>query len=350
MRVLVAEDSQVMRELMVHVLESDSAMQVVGAVASGEEALAAVQRLKPDVVAMDYQMPGMDGMAATRRIMETCPVPVVIVSASVSGDEGRRAFQVLDAGALALVEKPPALDHPRHPSIARELVQTLRLMSEVKVVKRWPRRVRAAQPVPPAIASASAPLRFVAIGASTGGPIVLKTILAGLPRPFPVPILIVQHIAAGFTEGLAGWLSQASAMPVRIAAHGERPLPGHAYLAPDDRHLRLGHDGRLALSAGPPENGHRPSVSHLFRSVAALGRGVVGVILTGMGKDGAEELKVMKESGAVSIAQDKESSTVYGMPGHTVAIGGATHVLPPAAIAAALARLAAADSGNGTAS
>jgi two-component system chemotaxis response regulator CheB len=163
---------------------------------------------------------------------------------------------------------------------------------------------------------APAAIRVVAIGASTGGPLVLQTILSGLPQDLPIPVLLVQHMAPGFVQGFAEWLAQSSGFPVHIPTDGEYPLPGHAYVAPDGVHMGVGTAGCIILREDEPENGLRPSVSYLFRGVAQVfGRQAVGVLLTGMGKDGAEELKLMKDGGAVTIAQDKKSSVVHGMPG-----------------------------------
>jgi two-component system chemotaxis response regulator CheB len=183
-------------------------------------------------------------------------------------------------------------------------------------------------------------VNLVAIGASTGGPLVLQTVLSGLPGNFSLPVLIVQHMAAGFIQGFVEWLTPTSALPLHVATHGEQILPGHAYIAPDGFQMKLELGKRLSLTKDEPENGHRPSVSYLFRSVADLcGPKAVGVLLTGMGKDGAEELKRMREKGAVTIAQDQESSVVHGMPGEAIRLEAATYVLPPHRIAAALANL-----------
>jgi two-component system chemotaxis response regulator CheB len=177
----------------------------------------------------------------------------------------------------------------------------------------------------------------VGIGASTGGPPVLQAILSALPRDFPAPILIVQHIARGFLPGMVEWLGQTTGQHVHIAAHGAVPLPGHAYIAPDDFQLGVSSGGRLTLARDEPENGLRPSVSWLFRSLADnQGSGAVGVLLTGMGKDGAAELKRMRDRGSMTIAQDRESSVVHGMPGEAIALDAATQVLSPDRIAAAL--------------
>lgn len=343
-KVLVVEDSPVVRELLVHILASDPRIRIIGTAADGEEAMEAVKRYRPDVVAMDVHMPKMNGFEATRKIMETFPTPVVVVSGSSSHDEVAATFHALEAGALALVEKPAGIGRPGYEEAAKQLVQTVKLMSEVKVVRRWPKR-EAAVPAAPAreeveLKLAPTEVKLVAIGASTGGPVVLRTILSLLPKNLSVPIVVVQHIATGFTGGLAEWLAQSSGFPVHIATHGEYLLPGHVYIAPDGLQMKVEVGNRITLSPGEPENGHRPSVSCLFRSVATvLGRNAVGVLLTGMGRDGAEELKLMKDKGGITIAQDQESSVVHGMPGEAIALDAATYVLSPDKIAAVLGSL-----------
>jgi two-component system chemotaxis response regulator CheB len=329
--------------LLVHVLESDPLIRVIKTVNDGQAALDFMQESQPDVVLMDVNMPGMDGFQTTRRIMETRPVPIIICSA-IDPKEVATTFRVLEAGAVACVEKPVGRDHCDYARMAAELRLTVKLMAEVRVVKRRTRT--GSNPAPPP-ASPTAEVRpcregiaCIGIGASTGGPPVLQTILAGLPEDFPVPILIVQHIAQGFLPGLAEWLHQTTGLQVQIADHGVTPLPGHVYLAPDDFHLGLGAGGQIVLTRSEPEEHLRPAVSCLFRSLArAGGPGAVGVLLTGMGRDGAVELKRMRDRGAITIAQDRESSVVHGMPGEAIALGGATHILPADRIAGALLTL-----------
>jgi two-component system chemotaxis response regulator CheB len=335
----------VLRELIAHLLESDPQLRVVGTAANGQQAIDEVQRLRPDVVTMDYHMPTVDGMEATRRIMQTQPVPIVIVSGSSAADETQAAFRLLEAGALAVVEKPRGFGGPASDPASSHLVRTVKLMAEVKVVRRWG-GVRS-HGAPPPLPAANPPkltrgnARGIVIGASTGGPVVIKTILAGLPRNLPVPVLIVQHIAPGFIEGLVQWLSVATGFPVHIASHRLRPEPGHAYFAPDGHQMRLAHDGTIVLGDGAPVNGHCPSVSCLFASAQAVwGRETVAVLLTGMGRDGAQELKQLRTAGAVTFAQDEESSAVNGMPGEAVRLGAAMHVLAPKEIAEMLSGLA----------
>ena len=272
-RVLVVEDSSVVRALLVHILRSDPDIEVIGTASDGAEALEFIAGQKPDVVTMDIHMPRVDGLEATRRIMETQPVPIVIVSANWNADEVATTFRAMEAGAVALVEKPRGMGHPDSEAMAAKLVQTVKTMSEVRVVRRWARARPAgsASAAPPAsdLRRTTAPLHLVAVGVSTGGPPVLQTILSGLPKDFPVPLLIVQHIAAGFIGGLVDWLGPATGWPVHVAVHGQEPLPGHAYFAPDGAQMGIERSGRrIALSEdAAPENGLRPAVSYLFRSV-----------------------------------------------------------------------------------
>lgn len=352
-RVLVVEDSATMREFLLQILGSDPAIAVVGTAETGEEAIEAVLRTRPDIVTMDVHMPRMNGFDATRRIMETHPTPIVIVSGTTDAADTARAFRGIESGALALLRKPAGVGHPDHEQSALELIRTVKAMSEVKVVRRWP-RFRPVEILPADSVSTGFPfqsahtqIRIVAIGASTGGPPVLQTILAGLANDFPVPVLIVQHITPGFTQGLVELLAQSSNLPVHVAEHGQSVLPGQAYVAPDGLHMAVGADGRIQLTTDEPENGLRPSVACLFRSVAqAYGQSAVGVLLTGMGKDGAAELKLMRERGAVTIAQDRDTAVVHGMPGEAIRLGGATYVLPPEQICQALTSLTTKTVGN----
>lgn len=343
-KVLVADDSPVTRMVLLHVLGSDPTLQVIGTVTDGQEALDFLASGgRPDVVLMDIHMPRLDGFEATRRIMETHPLPIVICTATDDPRELAVAFRSMEAGAVACVEKPLGTGTPEHEARVQNLLQTLRLMSEVKVVRRWARARTPGAAVPSEAPKTRNGVRLVGIGASTGGPPVLQTILSSLPKEFPAPILIVQHIARGFLPGMVEWLNQTTGLRIHIATHGATMLPGHAYIAPDDFHMGLAAGtgiaagGRLILAREPPENGLRPSVSYLFRSLADhCGAGAVGVLLTGMGKDGAAELKLMRDRGAVTIAQDRDSSVVHGMPGEAILLGAAQHVLPADRIAGAL--------------
>jgi two-component system, chemotaxis family, protein-glutamate methylesterase/glutaminase len=344
-RVLVVDDSPVARELLIHILSSDAGIQVIGTAVNGREAVDFVARNKPDLVTMDIHMPEMDGFEASRKIMETAPVPIVIVTGNPDMRDLEASFQAIEAGALTVLPKPLGIGHPDHEKSAGNLIRSVKLMSEIKVVRRWIRPEKK-QPQPLTgsmcdISPRSAPVKIIAIGASTGGPPVIEKILAALPAGFPAPVLIVQHMAEGFIPGFAEWLGQTSSVPVHVAFNGSMTRPGHVYVAPHGKQMRIDAAGRIFCTNDSPENGLRPSVSYLFRSVAeAFGNNAVGVLLTGMGRDGAVELKLMQERGAVTIAQDKESSAVYGMPGEAVRLNAAHYVLPANKIAMTLASIA----------
>ncbi|SEK85829.1 protein-glutamate methylesterase/protein-glutamine glutaminase [Nitrosovibrio tenuis] len=352
-KVLVVDDSPVVREFLVHIFNSDPDIRVVGIACDGEEALRAVRRQRPDVITMDIHMPKLNGLDATRAIMETEPTPIVIVSGTEDPSEVATTFNAMDAGALAVLRRPAGIGHPDHEAMAQDMVQTVKLMSEVRVIRRWP-GMRTAAPAPrpeipraetslsenARLARESAKPRIVAIGASTGGPPALETILASLPKDFPVPILIVQHMSPGFIRGFARWLANSSRLPVRVAAHGESLLPGHVYVAPDEYQMKVEREGKIALTKNDPEHGLRPSISYLFRAVAEVyGADAVAGLLTGMGRDGAKDLKLLKERGAITFAQDKDSSVVHGMPGEAIKLDAAMLILPLEKIAAALTNL-----------
>lgn len=342
-KVLIAEDSPVMQQLLIHAISSDPIFKIVGIADDGAEAIEAAKELNPDIIAMDWHMPKIDGKEATRIIMETNPTPIVIVTGSLSSKDVMFSFSMIEAGALAIVKKPPSVDHPDYKKETQELIQTLKLMSEVKMVKRIKPASQKYIPSKPVIAKSikeDSATQVIAIGTSTGGPLVLQKILSGLPKNISVPILIVQHISHGFTEGFVEWLKSTTNFPLHIASHGEYPLPGHGYIAPDDFHMGVESGPKIILSNHEVENNLRPSVAYLFRTVALVfSSRAVGVLLTGMGRDGADELKLLKDKGAITIAQDKESSVVHGMPGEAIKLNAATHILSPEEITTTLIEL-----------
>jgi two-component system chemotaxis response regulator CheB len=342
-RVLIVDDSASIRMVLERIFNDDPACQVVGTASNGDEALSAVQRLAPDVVTMDIYMPGMDGLEATRRIMETHPTPIVIVSGNLDAEEVLSSFRAMEAGALLAMPKPRGAAYPGHEADIALLLGKVKLMAGVKVVRRWPRgeKKTSATSCPVTSIQAKAVPLIVALGASTGGPVVINTILSSLPPDFSLPFLVVQHMAPGFTDGFVDWLKISSRLPVQIAHHDEQIRPGNVYVATDGLHLEAAIGGRIRLSGNNPENGQRPSVSALFRSVAEVyGNKAVAVLLTGMGDDGAREMKLLKDRGAVTMAQDRESSVIFGMPGEAVKLGAADYVLPPDRIVATLEQLA----------
>jgi two-component system chemotaxis response regulator CheB len=335
-KVLVIEDATSMGPRLAHVLSADPGIQIVGTAESEPAALELLARCKPDVATVDTSLRRADAFDLTRRIMERHPIPVVMVGAICRPQEVAMTFAALEAGAVAVAGKPEAPGHSDHPQQARQLAQTIRAMSEVRVVRRRAR----ARPAGASLAANLAPpprqckISAVAVGASTGGPLVLQIILARLTKDFSAPLLIVQHIAPGFAGGLAEWLTVSTRFPVRVAAAGDALMPRHAYLAPDGCQMGVGRDGCIALGADGSNAAPCPSVSHLFASVGqAFGASTAAVLLTGMGVDGAEELKHLREKGALTVAQDRESCVVYGMPGRAVAIDAAMYVLNPEGIA-----------------
>ncbi len=341
-RVLVVEDSPVVREMLVRALDVSCDLSVVGTAVNGEEAIEAALRVKPDIITMDIHMPGMNGIEATRHIMETHPVPIIVLSGSIDPGDASMIFETLNAGAVAFIAPPAGLGHPEHEEGVRKLVQMVRLMSEVKVVRRWPKQKQASlRRMPDRAVTLPAKISLVALGASTGGPIVLQSLLSSLPRDFPLPVLVVQHMSSGFLPGFVEWLSHTSAMPVRLAVDAETLLPSRVYVAPDGFQMKVVRGGKIALVRDVTQKDGCPSVSFLFRSlVEVYGKTVVAGLLTGMGRDGAAELKLLRENGAITFAQDKESAVVHGMPGEAIRLGGAAFVLNPEEMVTFLVELA----------
>lgn len=342
-KVLIVEDSPVMQQLLAYTITKDPVFTIVGIAENGEEAIKAVKKYHPDIITMDWHMPKLDGLQATRMIMETNPIPIVIVSGSSTATDVGFSFRMIEAGALSIVKKPLSVDHPDYQKEASLLIQTLKLMSEIKLVRRIPYTKKIQEQIKTSInneINEQSEIQAIAMGASTGGPLVLQKILSGLPRNLPFPILIVQHISPGFIVGFVEWLNNTTNFPIHIATQGEYMLSGHAYVAPDNFHMGVETKSRILLSTHEPENGLRPSVAFLFRTTAQVyGSKAVGVLLSGMGCDGAEELKLMKENGAMTIAQDFESSAVHGMPGEAIKINAATHVFSPDKIVMAITSL-----------
>lgn len=335
-KVLVVDDSPVMRELIADILRSDKCIEVIGVASNGKEAVEFVKKNKPDIITMDITMPIMDGLEATQIIMETNPVPIILVTGLVNSNDIDRSFSAVKAGAVSIMEKPLGMGHKDFNKISQNIIDMVKLMSEIKVVRRKAVNKSSSNNAIKGINGKQAlnNVKAVAIGVSTGGPTVLQTIFEKLPLNIKIPILVVQHIAPGFLDGLIDWLSKYTKLPIQVASQGEAILPGHIYFAPDGFHMKIGKGGHILLSNGEKENGLKPSVSTLFRSVQSYyGKNSMAILLTGMGKDGALELKNLKDNGAITVAQDKETSVVYGMPGEAAKLNAATYILSPEKIA-----------------
>jgi two-component system chemotaxis response regulator CheB len=330
-RVLVADDSELFRELLSRVVASEPGFEVVAVAADGDEAAGLARKHKPDVITMDLNMPDADGYSGIARIMAATPTPILVLTANRVEAVG---FRALSLGALDILEKPQAgsdLD-----DYGRVLRSRLRLLAGVKVIRHM-RGLRERSAAAPRASTRQAEL--VAIGASLGGPRALAALLRGLPTSFPAPIAVVQHIADGFTEGLASWLGSETRLEVREARDGEPLVAGRVVIAPSGHHLVVA-DGCVRLSDGPPVDTFRPSVTPLFLSAArAYGARACGVILTGMGRDGAEGLKAIHDAGGPTLAQDEATSAVFGMARAAVEAGAVDRVLPLDEIPRALLEL-----------
>jgi two-component system chemotaxis response regulator CheB len=335
-RVLVVEDSRAQRELLVRLLEAAGYFRVVGTAGTGQEAVDATLRLRPDIIAMDIHLPVFDGYEATRRIMQKCPTPIVMVSNSI-GDAARRSLEAQTVGALAVVRKPGSQQHNDHVRDRDTMLRTLRLMADVPVVTRHAPRtsrqrgtgiLRGKEPQPP---------KLLAIASSTGGPAAVQLLLRGLGPGFPLPVLLAQHISRGFVEALVDWLNTTTPLTIRVVHSGEHMLPGHVYLPPDDQHILVREQGFVMLRPQAAGDRYCPGGDYLFSSVAKVyGPQAIGVILTGMGSDGSEGLRELHDRGALTLAQDEASCVVYGMPQAAVARGAVTRVEPLANLANAV--------------
>jgi len=343
-QVLVVDDSPTVRCYLSEVIREHPRLELAGIAVDGLDAVARVAELCPDVVLMDIEMPHLNGIEATRRIMAENPVPIVICSAVLDRDLVAKSYHAIAAGALMAVVKPAGIGSPGVRRTVDELLHKLELMAAVKVIRRKPTMV---SPKTRGLVTSFSgerlkllqalwrrPPGLVAIGASAGGPQILQTILARLRQDFPLPILIVQHIAAGFLEGLIDWLQSDCSLDLRIAREGEKPRPASVYFAPDDHHLEITADFTLKILDSAPEYSVRPAVAPLFRSLARLdGNSALVVLLTGMGRDGAREMLDLHRAGFPTLAQDAASCLVDGMPGEAERLGAVDVRLPPEKIA-----------------
>jgi two-component system chemotaxis response regulator CheB len=298
-RLLLVEDSPVALAVLQRMLRGLPDMEVVGVARNGQEALGLIPTLKPTLICTDLHMPKMNGLALTQEVMARFPCPILVVSASVREEDRQTVFELLEAGALDIFPKPRAGLSADYDKARAELLAKIRVLAGVSVFthrrRSGPGAVQETVALP-AVPAALAP-RLLALGASTGGPQALLSILQPLPRSFPAPILCVQHISDGFLQGLVNWLDGCCSLRVAIAAPGDRPQPGVVYFPPERHHLEVGPQGQLLTTQGPPVAGHCPSVTVLLKSVAAVyGAAAVGMLLTGMGRDGADGLLALAQA------------------------------------------------------
>jgi two-component system chemotaxis response regulator CheB len=378
-RVFLVDDSPVALTLLKRMLATSSDIEVVGTARNGKEALSMFADTRPKVICTDYHMPTMDGLELIREVMVSYPRPILVISSAVDRTDPGKTYALLQAGAVDVFPKPTVSDP--FEETARQLVQKIRILAGVFVITRRPQepgpiKVRPPEPqssltqkmpgqekaapleraktvqdwlpaLPPVRTPSSGlpnkpkvPVRMVVIGSSTGGPQVLQAILSKLPTTIPCPVLCVQHISKGFLTGLVDWLHSQCRLQVKIGVEGETALPGIVYFPPEGMHLEVDSRGRLTTSQAPPVDGHRPSVTVTFQSVARhYGNSGVAVLLTGMGSDGASGMQSVFQAGGLTIAQDESSSVVFGMPKQAIELGAAQYALPPDEISQALLRV-----------
>jgi len=339
-RVLVVDDSRVQREMLIQALSQDRQLQVVGSAGSGVEAIAQFGRLNPDVVTMDLRMPHMDGLETSAALLKLRAVPILMVTGSVSRFDQKLVSKALELGILAVTHKPGSLEDF---GALRQLVKGL---SQVRLVRRTRETHTEASLERPLSARALdlGRIEIVGLVASTGGPQVLERILRGLPAHFPLPILVVQHIASGFAQSMVDWLAPLCRVPVRMAERGH-PLERGVWFAGEghltvQRGTSINPIGTLSNSLEMPVDGHRPSGTVLLRSLAReYGPRALGAVLTGMGEDGAAGLRELRSSGGLGVAQDPETASIASMPRAAIA-GGVDAVLSPGELLTLLERLA----------
>ncbi|STX29953.1 fused chemotaxis regulator; protein-glutamat [Legionella beliardensis] len=339
-KVLIADDSKVSTQLLAAILEEASDIQVIATARDGIEAIQLTKQLKPDLITMDIFMPNMDGIDATRTIMAECPTPIIIISSQYNKTMAENSFNALEAGALSIIEKPKGPAANDFAEAKKFILHSIRALAGVPVVTRKRTKPLDSSPPEPNIEQN---FKILALGSSTGGPAALSCILQGLSSDFNLPIVITQHITKGFLEGLISWLQHQTPLKLEIAKHRQLLKPGHVYFAPDDFHLTVARglvEPIAILEDSMPINHFKPSANVLFTSIAeSYPNKAIGGILTGMGRDGAEGLLLMKKSGCYTFAQSKSTSVVFGMPGAAVEMQAINKIIDLEQISKFLAKI-----------
>jgi two-component system, chemotaxis family, protein-glutamate methylesterase/glutaminase len=334
-KVLLTDDSLLTRAILRDIFRATADICVVGEAENGQEAVAQTGQLRPDLIVMDLMMPIMDGLVAIEEIMAQFPTPILVLSATIDEKEVNHAFAAIKKGALDVMEKPGrGLDGSN--GFAARICEKVRMLARIKVIRR---RRASREKEEPRLSFAGGDRNILAIGASTGGPKAVMSIIRTLTADFPAAVFVVQHIASGFAKGFAQWLGRESAIRVRLAEEGLAFRTGEVLVAPNDSHMVI-DGGRIRLLQEMPVNCCRPSIDVLFDSLAAEhGARTVGVLLTGMGRDGAQGMRRIKEQGGVTIVQDEESCAVFGMPKAAISLAAVDKVLPLVRIPEAIVQL-----------
>lgn len=332
-KVLIVEDSPLMAKILVTLLNTDPEILVAGIAKTGEEAVRVTPILKPNVITMDIHLPGMDGLEATKQIMAFSPTPILILSSSVLRAKSEKiAFEAMTYGAMDILEKTLFERDKVDEAAKADLIDKIHLLSRVPVIShpmaRFESRKKKALALP-RVSEEGAEGRVVGITASTGGPQALLEIFKTLPKNFSVPVVVVLHISPGFVEGFVEWLNQNSNLYAKVAQNDEALKPGTVYLAPAELQIRVNESGKIELRKEPPVGGHCPSGTVLLQSMArSLGRKGLGIVLTGMGRDGADGLRSIRAAKGHTIVQDEESSMIFGMPKAAIELNAADEIVP----------------------
>lgn len=340
-RLLIAEDSPTAREMFSYLFDNEPDIEIVAMAKDGEEAIKLVDYYKPDLLLMDVNMPNINGYESSKIIMNTNPLPIILMSATFDVKEVKNVVDIMKIGVLGVYEKPYGFGHPRCEELYNEISSAIRLMSEVKVI----RQINFDKKVDKVSKNKFKPIqnktfKYILIGSSTGGPPVLQNILRSLPKDYPFPILIAQHMSSDFISSFVEWLNFECDINVKLAVKGESLKTGTVYIAPSGYHLCLWHD-KIDLRKATCEEHNIPSISKLFGSVDnESASNTVAIILTGMGRDGADEIKMLRDKQALTIGQNKESCAVYSMVYEAQKIDALDYILPPEKIAELLIQLA----------
>ncbi len=351
-KVFLVEDSPVALTILQRVLNTTSEVQIVGTATNGMIALEQIPHLKPDIICTDLLMGKMDGLELTKQLMAVHPIPILVISEVVTDNDTKKIGQLIEAGVLDVFPKPKTGLIQDYEKQQQALVQKIKLLSGVQVFSRKinpssspqiehqaPVNIKFNNDLLSNLLS-NKNYKMVTIGVSTGGPKALQTILQNLPSNFPLPIVCIQHISEGFLDSLIDWLSKESLLKIKVAENGELPLPGIVYFAPEKYHLKLDFQGRFIYSDAPAINNHRPAITSTFTSIAQFyGKDTIGILLTGMGRDGALGIEHIYRMGGMTIAQDEATSIIFGMPKEAIDLGVVQQVLPLPKIASFLMEL-----------
>lgn len=342
--VMLVDDSPIALAILKRMLATTQEIKVIGTALNGKQALDMIPELQPDVICTDLHMPLMDGFQFTNEVMAKHPRPILVISSAVQEEDRDNVFRVLEAGAIEVFPKPRGglgLKSDYHP-LTNELIDKIRVLAKVNVAhksRKTPTKTQAPSPSQNKI-TPNSKIEIVTIGASTGGPNALQSILCKLPANLPVPIVCVLHLSEGFLPQLMHWLKSKCALPIEVAELGQKPKPGVIYFPPDNKHLQFNEAGQFVSERRLPLMGHRPSITITFNSIAdQFGSKAVGILLTGMGKDGVEGMQSIAQKGGVTIVQDEKSSVVFDMSKQAIESGASQYVLSLDEIADTLARL-----------